>query len=196
VAGIDDLCRVAPVDGGVLVGHDGSPDAHEALCWAGQLAARTGVRLHVLRAWRGATAPWPAGLAPDAVPSLLELEQAVRDELQAAVDRAALDPLVEVSCHVTHGSPARGLVESAEAAELLVVGARGRGGSRGRLGSVSDACVRQAPCPVTVVRARRWTGSGDPAAPHGLDERPLGVPAPGPAAVEPPAEQRLAADGQ
>jgi nucleotide-binding universal stress UspA family protein len=149
----DDVCRVAGVDGGVLVGHDGSDCAQQALRWAAGLAARTGWDLHVLRAWRITSAPRPPSWRPGYVPPLPDFEQAVRDELTAQVAAAGLDPALRVTCHVTHGSPVRGLIESAAGADLLVVGARGRGGFAGLvLGSVGDQVVRHSPCPVTVVR--------------------------------------------
>jgi nucleotide-binding universal stress UspA family protein len=150
----DGVTRVADVPGGVLVGHDGSECAHEALQWAAGLALRAGYPLHVLRAWKITTAPQPPTLEPGYVPPLEDFEKAVRDELEAHVAAARLDPALPVTCHVTHGTPARGLIESGVRADLLVVGARGRGGFAGLvLGSVSDQCVRHAPCPVTVVRS-------------------------------------------
>ena len=49
-------------------------------------------------------------------------------------------------------TPAPALLESAKGADLLVVGARGRGSFRWLLlGSVSQQCVHHAPCPVVVV---------------------------------------------
>ncbi len=49
--------------------------------------------------------------------------------------------------------PARGLLEAAGPdPDLLVVGARGRGGFQGlRLGSVSQQVAQHAPCPVVIV---------------------------------------------
>ena len=149
----DGVARVADVAGGVLVGHDGSECAQEALQWAAGLALRAGYPLHVLRAWKMTTAPQPATLEPGYIPPLEDFERAVREELEAHVAGAGLDPALPVTCHTAHGTPARGLIESAARADLLVVGARGRGGFAGLvLGSVSDQCVRHAPCPVTVVR--------------------------------------------
>ncbi|WP_222269884.1 universal stress protein [Modestobacter marinus] len=151
----DGVVRIAQISGGVLVGHDGSEGAEEALQWAAALAARAGWPLHVLRAWRMTTAPQPASWEFGYVPPLPDYEKAVREELEARVAAAHLDPTLSVTCHVTQGSPARGLIESAVGADLLVVGARGLGGFAGLvLGSVSDQCVRHAPCPVTVVRSR------------------------------------------
>ena len=150
----DGVARVADVPGGVLVGHDGSECAQEALQWAAGLASRAGYPLHVLRAWKITTAPQPASLAAGYVPPLEDFEKATLEELEAHVAAAGLPSGSSVTCHVTHGNPARGLIESAARADLLVVGARGRGGFTGLvLGSVSDQCVRHAPCPVTVVRA-------------------------------------------
>jgi nucleotide-binding universal stress UspA family protein len=150
---LGEVARTADIPGGVLVGHDGSGCAQEALRWAAGLAARAGWPSHVVRAWKITTAPQPATWAPGYVPPMEDFEEAVRTELEAHVASAHLDPELPVTCHVAHGSPPRVLIESAAAADLLVVGARGRGGFAGLvLGSVSDQCVRHAPCPVTVVR--------------------------------------------
>jgi nucleotide-binding universal stress UspA family protein len=61
---------------------------------------------------------------------------------------------VSVDQVVVREGAAKALLEIAEGAVLLVVGARGKGGFGGlRLGSVSSACVAHAPCPVVVVHA-------------------------------------------
>ena len=57
---------------------------------------------------------------------------------------------------VVHAAPVRALIDAAQGADVLVVGARGRGGFAGLLlGSVSDQVTHHAPCPVTVVRSDR-----------------------------------------
>jgi nucleotide-binding universal stress UspA family protein len=150
---MDDVCEIVRVEGGIVVGHDGSKCAQEALAWAGRLARRADLELHVVRAWAMTSAPQPSSWTPGYVPPLQEWEKAVHDELTAHVRAAHLDPSVRVTCHVVHKSPAPGLMTAAEGANLLVLGARGRGGFRGLLlGSVSDQLVHHAPCPVTVVR--------------------------------------------
>jgi nucleotide-binding universal stress UspA family protein len=150
---MDDVVEVVRVEGGIVVGHDGSKCAQEALTWAGRLARRADLDLHVVRAWAMMSAPQPSTWAPGYVPPLHEWEQAVHDELTAHVKAAGLDPSVRVTCHVVHKPPAQGLMTAAAGANLLVLGARGRGGFRGLLlGSVSDQLVHHAPCPVTVVR--------------------------------------------
>jgi nucleotide-binding universal stress UspA family protein len=150
---VDDVSEVVRVDGGIVVGHDGSKCAQEALTWAAALARRADLELHVVRAWAMMTAPKPSTWEPGFVPPLTDYEQAVYDELTAHVRAAKLDPAVKVTCHVVHKAPAQGLMSAAAGADLMVLGARGRGGFSGLLlGSVSDQLVHHAPCPVTVVR--------------------------------------------
>jgi nucleotide-binding universal stress UspA family protein len=61
-------------------------------------------------------------------------------------------PEVVVRRQVVQGAPRSALLEAASGAQLLVVGARGRGGLRGMpLGSVSLAVLHHAACPVSVV---------------------------------------------
>lgn len=152
-ARVDEVREVVDIDGGIVVGHDGSQDAQEALVWAAGLAARAGLDLHVVRAWQMTTAPRPATWEFGYVPPMSDYEKAVHDELTAQVAATGSDPDVRVTCHVAHQPPARAMIRAAEGADLLVVGARGRGGFTGLLlGSVSDQCVHHAPCPVTVVR--------------------------------------------
>jgi nucleotide-binding universal stress UspA family protein len=148
--------RAVP-EGGVVVGHDGSGCAQEALTWAAQLADRARWPLHVVRAWRIATAPKPPSWEPGYVPPITDYEKAVQADLESDV-AAVLGPerTRTVTCHVVHAPPVRALIEAAEGAEVLVVGARGRGGFAGLLlGSVSDQVTHHAPCPVTVVRSDR-----------------------------------------
>jgi nucleotide-binding universal stress UspA family protein len=150
---VDDVREAVRVDGGIIVGHDGSRCSQEALGWAARLAARADLDLHVVRAWAMMTAPKPSTWEPGFVPPLADYEKAVREELEAHVAAARLDADCQVTCHVVHRAPAQALMQAAENASLLVMGPRGRGGFSGLLlGSVSDKLVHHAPCPVTVVR--------------------------------------------
>jgi nucleotide-binding universal stress UspA family protein len=149
------VTRAEP-EGGIVVGHDGSGCAQEALTWAADLAERAGWPLHVVRAWRIATAPQPATWEPGFVPPIGDYEQAVQAALESDVAAVLGERTCEITCHVVHAPPVRALIEAAEGADLLVVGARGRGGFAGLLlGSVSDQVTHHAPCPVTVVRSDR-----------------------------------------
>jgi nucleotide-binding universal stress UspA family protein len=150
---VEDVTEVVRLEGGILVGHDGSSCAQEALDWAARLAVRADMDLHVVRAWSMMTAPRPATWSAGYVPPLKDYENAVLAELERHVAASGLDPAVRVTCHVVHAAPAPGMMAAAAGADLLVVGARGRGGFTGLLlGSVSDQLVHHAPCPVTVVR--------------------------------------------
>ena len=68
-------------------------------------------------------------------------------------------PGVRVRAETIEGVEWDVLTEVADAADLLVVGSRGRTGlSSLLLGSVSLRCITYAPCPVAVVRPSRAEG--------------------------------------
>jgi nucleotide-binding universal stress UspA family protein len=139
----------------IVVGHDGSRGADGALAEALVLARALGAPVVVVRAWSLATAPRPAEWEFGYVPGFEQYAEAVRLALIGDV-RARVEafPEVPVEYRVVHAGPAKSLVETAQDARMLVVGARGLGGLAGMLlGSVSDQCVRHAACPVLVTRS-------------------------------------------
>jgi nucleotide-binding universal stress UspA family protein len=147
------------ISGGVVVGTDGSEGGRAALRFAAGEALVRSCPLHVVRAWTLANAPRPASAGFGEVPSLGEYEVAVRaelireiEEVLAGVPGAGQLQVVE---HAVHGPAARVLVAASAEADLLVVGARGRGGFVGLLlGGISDQVVRFSMCPVVIVPSR------------------------------------------
>jgi nucleotide-binding universal stress UspA family protein len=138
--------------GAIVVGHDGSAPASQAVRWAADIAVPLGCRLVVLRTWSLSSAPRPSSWAPGYVPPLTDFEAAVLERLRADVAGSSLRDGVDVSCHVVHGSAGRRLVEASKGARMLVVGSRGAGGFRDLLlGSTADQVVGHAACPVVVV---------------------------------------------
>jgi nucleotide-binding universal stress UspA family protein len=81
--------------------------------------------------------------------------------MQEAVDHdiACLEkqhPELTVLRQVTFGHPRTALLDAAADAQLVVVGSRGRGGISGMLlGSVAQAMIHHAPCPVGVAHPGR-----------------------------------------
>jgi nucleotide-binding universal stress UspA family protein len=72
------------------------------------------------------------------------------------------DPAVPCERRLVSGSPAETIVElaAAEDVDLIVMGTHGRTGLRRLLmGSVAEAVIREAPCPVLVYRAPLKKGS-------------------------------------
>lgn len=142
------------VDGGIVVGDDGSEQAAAALLWAAEEARARRRALHVVRAWSLTGAPRPAGWQPGYVPPLEEYEKACREVLERDVAVAVEQwQDLQVTCHVAHTDPVQALLGAAEHAELLVLGWRGRGALRDRLlGSTAAEVVRRAACSVAVIR--------------------------------------------
>ncbi|MFV0532319.1 MAG: universal stress protein [Cumulibacter sp.] len=143
--------------GGVLVGDDGSPRASEALDYAAAEAARRGCALHVVRAWNVKNAVRPHDTAPGLIPSTHEFGEAVRahtlPRAKAAAERHGIADAVHV--HALHGAATKTLLDLSHQCDVLVVGSQGLSGMTGRLlGSVANTVVREAGCPVIVVRGR------------------------------------------
>jgi nucleotide-binding universal stress UspA family protein len=138
--------------GPVVAGVDGSDISGEALSFALAEAAARGAGVTAVNTWWRVADSWEAELP--LVYDASDVEKARREMLSWVVaahrDRY---PEVPVAEEVRHGRAARELVEVSETAQLMVVGARGRGGFTGLLlGSVSQALLHHAHCPVAIVR--------------------------------------------
>ncbi|MGY1948220.1 universal stress protein [Nocardia asiatica] len=135
-------------DGPVVVGVDGSSAAEAAIGAAFAEADLRGTSLVAVHATAGL--PFHAG-AGELFPAR-ELETAARDLLaEQLAGWQEKYPAVEVTREVSVARPRNLLTAWSKSAQLLVVGSRGRGGFRGLLlGSVSNALVQQANCPVMV----------------------------------------------
>ncbi|WBB52329.1 universal stress protein [Verrucosispora sp. WMMD573] len=143
-------------DGPVVVGVDGSELSREAVRFAFEEAAWRGSELVAVHAW---LYPTPAGPG-DILPLVYDLD-AFRDEEERVLAEAVAGwseryPEVPVRRRLVRGSPGRALVEESRTAQLVVVGARGRGALGGLLlGSVSHAVLHHAHSPLAVVRKLR-----------------------------------------
>ena len=147
----------------VLLATDGSREAELAARTAADLAHKTRSELHMIYVF---------GIAPVGTPVYLEAadlqgealeeeaeeqvsEQRAREVLEVEVGKVRSAGGTVVEAHLMEGRIAPQIVALAEqiGAGLIVMGSRGRGGIRRALmGSVSDAVVRHAHCPVLVVR--------------------------------------------
>jgi nucleotide-binding universal stress UspA family protein len=128
--------------GPVVVGADGSAASRAAVDFAFEEAALRDAPLLAVCALADA----PAGLGG---------AQERRDAFEEAITRWEKEHS-EVTClrQVAVGGARDALLTAAHDAQMLIVGARGRGGvQRMMLGSVSRAVLDHAPCPVGVVRS-------------------------------------------
>jgi nucleotide-binding universal stress UspA family protein len=135
----------------IAVAYDDDLQAGTALRLAGALAAETGAHLQVIVIANTATPRVlgsTAGLAYSAtIESRIQMAEA---DVTAAI--ASLPSELTVSSDVRKGLPAEEIIRSSHGVDLLVLGSHGRGPlGRVVLGSVSDAVVRAAACPVLVV---------------------------------------------
>ncbi|WP_420077748.1 universal stress protein [Streptomyces sp. JL3001] len=142
--------------GPVLLAVDGSPSAHGAVEFAFAQASMHGRDLIALHAWSAQSERAYDG--PSDPPFMTYDESRMRDEEQRVLTEALGGPgekFPDVTVHrrLVRGRIRHSLIEASAEAALVVVGARGRGGFAGLLlGSVSQAVLHHAQCPVAVVR--------------------------------------------
>jgi nucleotide-binding universal stress UspA family protein len=143
----------------ITVGVDGSATGREALRFALSEGALRRARVRVVHAW---TIPALTMAGVGMVPSFAEVEdelgESAAESLRADLERVGMSGEgVEIEQRVVKGDAAGALVELSEDADLLVVGSRGRGTvAAAMLGSVSQACLQHASCPVAVVHVAHY----------------------------------------
>jgi nucleotide-binding universal stress UspA family protein len=125
----------------VVVGLDGSPGSAAAARFAIEEAALR--RSYVVAVCALADSPGVLGASGH-----------IRRDAEDLIARCALEnPEMPVQCKMSEGPARTALLEAGAGAQLLVVGARGRGGFNGMtIGSVGLAVISYARCPVAVVR--------------------------------------------
>lgn len=132
----------------ILVPTDFSNASEEALRWATSLARDTGAKLVIAHVEEPPMAY--AGELP------LTPDEATRDELRRSLAQTApADSSVPYEHKLLVGEPATAIVDLAERehADLIVMGSHGRKGiTRLLMGSVAEAVVRKAKCPVLTVK--------------------------------------------
>lgn len=130
----------------VLLGIDGSPVSEAATAMAFDEASRRDVDLIALHAWSD------VGVFPafkDWHEVRVRADEVLAERLAGWQERY---PDVNIERRVVCDTPAKWLTEASEHAQLVVVGARGRGGFPGlRLGSVASSVAQHSAVPVIVV---------------------------------------------
>ena len=121
---------------GIVVGYDGSQGGVQALNWALRAAHKRGVPLTVCHVWKPAC-PMPLDPTAD-----VQLSRRAGARVLAEAERylrELAEPTLELRLRLTAGSAALALCEDSAEADMVVVGARGRGTVAGLLmGSVRE----------------------------------------------------------
>lgn len=137
------------MDGHVVAGYDGSPEAVAAVRWAAGSARRLGLPLQVVYVW-GVSGTLDAPPLTTASAFVRAGAQEVAEEGAQVAREAA--PEIDVTAVLEDGPPARALVERAAGARLIVLGRQGASRLSGVfIGSVALSTAQHAVCPVVVV---------------------------------------------
>jgi nucleotide-binding universal stress UspA family protein len=136
--------------GDVVVGVDGD-SSEAAVGFAFEEAALRGTGVTALHAWSHPMALGPADLLAQLDQDRHVVEQRVLDGALAGWSEKY--PQIAVTPVISRSHAKAALADASCRAQLIVVGARGRGGFAGLLlGSVGLSLLRSAACPVAVVR--------------------------------------------
>ncbi len=137
-------------DGPIVVGLDGSPQSEAALAFAVEAAVARRVPLRAVRAWLDPAVPYVVTGPADWDEEVRRQQGLLSEQL---VEWREKYPDLRVEPVLMQDRPAHALAQSTGGAQLVVVGSRGRGGLTGMLlGSVSQAVLQHAECPVAIVR--------------------------------------------
>ncbi|MFF7853543.1 universal stress protein [Streptomyces sp. NPDC007904] len=148
--------RPAP-RGPLLLAVDGSPAGNAAAGFAFAEAALRGVPLVAMHVWNTWSEPTPYEGPADPLNVVVDLDR-LRERHQRLLEEAVAPwrdgrPEVSVELRLERARVRHALLDATRDAQLVVTGARGHGGFTGMLlGSVSQALLYHAGCPVTVVR--------------------------------------------
>lgn len=165
----------------IIAAVDGSATSYQAAVWAAVDAGLHGCGLHIVT-----SISLPVGVVPGEMLGAADRELLARDG-QRIVDEAsrvaragAPGTAAEITTEVIHEPIIGYLLGQSRRVRAIAVGSRGLGAiRRGILGSVADAVIRHAQCPVAVIHA---TAAGDPLSAEkpvlvGIDGTPNSVPA-------------------
>ncbi|MFJ8790632.1 universal stress protein [Streptomyces sp. NPDC102462] len=142
--------------GPVLLAVDGSPAGERAVEFAFAEASMRGAGLLALHVWN--TWGEGPGAEPAAPVNVVVGIERLREEEQRLLDETLSEhlpryPQIPVERRLVRSRIRPALIEASRDAQLVVAGARGRGGFTGLLlGSVSQALLHHAHCPVAVIR--------------------------------------------
>lgn len=146
-------------DLGILVGFDGSANSVQALEYGARLALRRKTRLTVVMTYKVPVKFYATYAAlphePEGVARRRDAEQTLNQARELLVDFPG-----ESGVAAVEGDSVGALAEISARAQVVIVGARGRGGFLGRvLGSVAAALPAHSKCPTVVI-------PGDETEPH------------------------------
>jgi nucleotide-binding universal stress UspA family protein len=143
---------------GIIVGVDGSSNAHTALDWAMREAAIRHAALTVLTVHEVMASAWtsqPVILGPDA-DAVRQYRTAAQEAVAKVASEIGESQPASVTVEAVNGVVAQELINASREADLLVVGSRGVGGFASLLlGSVTTKVVQHASCPVVTVPSSR-----------------------------------------
>ncbi|HEX5201037.1 MAG TPA: universal stress protein [Actinoplanes sp.] len=150
----------------IVVGVDGSDGGRRALDWAVREADARGGAVQAVTAWSWDGLEFGPVTATNPNEARERATRMLDDEIRGLVARHGSH--VPVATEVIEGSPGETLARAARSADLLVLGSHGHSRVRRTvLGSVSEACIRHATCPVVVVPVPAPVRSGAEPVPRG-----------------------------
>jgi nucleotide-binding universal stress UspA family protein len=131
----------------IVVGVDGSEHGNAALRWALDEALAHEAEIVAVFAWQMPFIGIPGAFDRE------EMERMCKRFVEEAVASIVPEPRVPITRMVAEGDVSASLITAAKAADMLVLGSRGRGGFAGlKLGSVSQECAQHAACPVVIIK--------------------------------------------